>query len=120
MIEFSIDEGCVICMSASSPSLSCFGLFTVITMFGLFFSAITICGLFSVLISSALFIFGSINHLFIHLHGVIGCTVDIVVIIFSYPSSIAIYEAISKQVRLQMCTNKGVQPDALFAFSTRT
>src|SRR3954471_11854283 len=96
------------------------GLFSVITMFGLFFSAITMCGLFSAIISSALFVFGSINHLFICCHGVIGCTVDIVIIIFSYPSSIAIHETISKQVRLQMSTLKGVQPDAFFAFSTRT
>jgi hypothetical protein len=69
--------------------------------------------------SGALF-YGSIGHLFVWPHVVIACPVDVLIINFIYPPSIAIHETMHEQVRLQMATLKGVQPDSFFASSTRT
>ena len=64
-----------------------------------------------------------IVHLFVLPRVVIACPVgvlNIVILIFNYPSSIAIHETSHEQVRFDATIVIGVEPNYSFAFSTRT
>src|ERR1041385_70178 len=65
-------------------------------------------------------IFASMSGIFSAMSDIFSAMSGILIIIFTYPSSVAIHETMHDQVGLQMATFKGVHPDLFFAFSTRT
>ena len=72
---------------------------------------------------SGLFPAAIIDHLFVLPRVVIACPVgvlNIVILIFNYPPSIAIHETSHEQVRFDTAIDMGVKPNYSFAFSTRT
>ena len=72
---------------------------------------------------SGLFLAAIIDHLFVLPRVIIACPVGIlnlVILIFNYPSSIAIHETSHEQVRFDTAIVMGVEPNYSFAFSTRT